>query len=529
MIKALDKIIGDKEQEVLPEYTQSSTKDFTLKFHSKEAEIIRPYLEEWAEAAYARQSKLFQFQPKGPLSIEVCFSSRDQAARTVGVPNLGALGVCFGRLCTLVSPREGKGHPFNWRRVLEHEFGHVMALQLSEFRVPRWYTEGMSTYLEDDSRLETDQMMVDAIAKGGIKPLEKMNEYFKGNMLMAYVHGRYIVEYIAKTFGWEAHLKALKLFAEGKKVEEVLPAVTGKSLADLNVGQITYLRDFYRRVPILPNLDAADLAKLEAEAAAPEATAETLARLARAQLRSRGGASRAEASADKALERDPKCADALTVLGLVAFGRKDFNAAKGFFEKSVQIAPDAGFSAWQHLGVLYKKEGRTSKAIAALEKARQVFPRYNGENNPHYLLPELYLDQEPPLDQRALAVWKDAVSANTTDSQAAKEGMKLAMKLKDWAAAGEFALAFFEIDPYDVEMHRRAGQVFEEVKDFARAAREYHVATALDEKDVDSWVGLGRMEKARGDREAAVKAVRAALEIDATHEGARALRKELGM
>src|SRR6185295_16425123 len=131
----------------------------------------------------------FNYEPEGPLSIELCYTMQDQAARTVGLPNLGALGVCFGKLCTVVSPREGgqgkNTSTFNWRKVLEHEFGHVMALQLSKFRVPRWYTEAFSTYLEDDTRLESDSMMINYIARDKLRTIDKMHEYFRENMLMA--------------------------------------------------------------------------------------------------------------------------------------------------------------------------------------------------------------------------------------------------------------------------------------------------------------------------------------------------------
>jgi tetratricopeptide (TPR) repeat protein len=69
MIKMLDRLIGDKEQDVAPVYSESKTKHFTLKFFGKEADIVRPYLEEWAEAAYESQSKKFHYEPEGPLSI----------------------------------------------------------------------------------------------------------------------------------------------------------------------------------------------------------------------------------------------------------------------------------------------------------------------------------------------------------------------------------------------------------------------------------------------------------------------------
>jgi tetratricopeptide (TPR) repeat protein len=528
MVKVLDKFVGDKPQEVPPVYMESRTEHFILKFHNKEAAIVRPYIEEWAEAAYASQTKKFNFVPEGPLTIELCFSLQDQAARTVGLPNLGALGVCFGKLCTVVSPREGKGgtEAFNWRKVLEHEFGHVMVLQLSKFRVPRWYTEAFSTYLEDDSRIKSDQMMKDAIAKGRIKDIDKMNEYFRANMLMAYVHGRYVIEYIDKTCGFDAHIKATKLFAEGKKLTEALQEATGKTLKELNDGQLAFVNKAFEDVRLRPTYDPPTVVALEMAARSADAPAQAVADFALAQYALRKSAA-AEALAKRALDKDPKCTDAINVLGAIAYDRKDYEAAKQRFISSTEVDPNRSFEAWRRLAVIYKKEGRTTKAIQAFETARAKYPRYIGPENPHYELPDLYEDLEPAQSDKALGVWRDAAKINTTDAEAAMNGLKLAMKLKNYQAATEFVEAHNEIDPYNGEVHRMGGKAYEELKQYKLAARELAVATALDDKDVAGWVALARVYKAAGDPVAARKAVESALEVDGTHAEAKKLKEEL--
>ena len=58
-----------------------------------------------------------------------------------GLPDVAALGVCFGQVITAMSPANGD---INWGMVLWHELGHVFAIQLSNSRVPRWFTEGLS-------------------------------------------------------------------------------------------------------------------------------------------------------------------------------------------------------------------------------------------------------------------------------------------------------------------------------------------------------------------------------------------------
>lgn len=517
MIVSLDRIIGDKEQSIPPVYAMSKTKHFTLKYFNKEAEIVRPYIEEFAEAAYERQTKMFGFEPEGPLTIELCYSFQDQAARTVGLPNLGALGVCFGKLCTVVSPREGgKDHPpFNWKKVLEHEFGHVMVLQMSDFRVPRWYTEAFSTYLEDDSRIQSDQMMVNAIRKNEIKDIDKMNEYFRGNMLMAYVHGRYVIEAIDKEYGFKAHIKAIRLFAEGKKVSEALQEATGKPLAELNKLQHDFVKESFKSVRLLPSFNKADIVKLELAANEEKATPQDIVNLAVANLGQRKVAE-AERLAKKALEKDEKTVDAINVLGLIAYQKKDYEAAKQHYQKSTTIDPARSFNAWHKLGVIYKKEGKTTKAIEAFEAARKSYPRYVGEDNPIHELPELYADLEPPQLDKALQVWRDGVRINTEDKDACYKGMKLAQKMKGPKAVVEFAEAHISIDPYKLEVHKFAGKAYEELKDFKHAQREFKVACAIDQNDVENWVNLARASKAAGDDAGAKEAAKRGLDIDNT-------------
>ena len=64
---------------------------------------------------------------------------------------IGALGACFGRVVTMDSPRARPPGEFNWGATLWHELAHVITLQLSNQRVPRWLTEGISV-LGGDAR-----------------------------------------------------------------------------------------------------------------------------------------------------------------------------------------------------------------------------------------------------------------------------------------------------------------------------------------------------------------------------------------
>ena len=110
---------------------------------------MREFVGPLAQQALDSTQKKYQFTPKGPILIEMFPQHDDFAVRTVGLPGmLGALGACFGRVVTLDSPKARPPGDFNWEPTLWHELAHVITLQLSKQRVPRWLTEGISIYEE---------------------------------------------------------------------------------------------------------------------------------------------------------------------------------------------------------------------------------------------------------------------------------------------------------------------------------------------------------------------------------------------
>ena len=95
---------------------------------------------------------------------------------------IGALGACFGRVVTLDSPKARPPGDFNWEPTLWHELGHVITLQLSKQRVPRWLTEGISVYEEKlgdpDWGREGELTFAAAYGAGEIMTLRELNAAF---------------------------------------------------------------------------------------------------------------------------------------------------------------------------------------------------------------------------------------------------------------------------------------------------------------------------------------------------------------
>ena len=114
---------------------------------------FHPTLPDWLRKRLRELTKRYGFKPSGPLQVEIFPDHGGFAVRTLGLPGLeGALGVCFGKVVAMDSPRARKAGAFNWGSTLWHEFAHVITLQMTNHNIPRWYSEGLSVYEEHNAR-----------------------------------------------------------------------------------------------------------------------------------------------------------------------------------------------------------------------------------------------------------------------------------------------------------------------------------------------------------------------------------------
>src|SRR5207237_2470508 len=119
--------------------------DPIVRMQKDEAPILQDYAVSLAHQALDTLSKKYQFTPKGPILIEIFPKHDDFAVRNVGLPGMiGALGACFGRVVTMDSPRVPTPARFFWEATLWHELAHVITIQMSNQRVPRWLTDGIA-------------------------------------------------------------------------------------------------------------------------------------------------------------------------------------------------------------------------------------------------------------------------------------------------------------------------------------------------------------------------------------------------
>ena len=175
----------------------------TMRLHPDEAPVLREHALPLARRALDTLAARYGHTVDGRVLVEIFPKHDDFAVRNVGLPGMvGALGACFGRVVTLDSPRARPPGTFNWQATLWHEMAHVITLQMSHNRIPRWLTEGISVFEEQRARPEWGREMelrfADALERGEVLPLAELNRGFMSGetIALAYYEASLLVDHL---------------------------------------------------------------------------------------------------------------------------------------------------------------------------------------------------------------------------------------------------------------------------------------------------------------------------------------------
>ena len=217
--------------------------DVVMRLHKDEAPVLQEYAMSLTHRALDTFSKRYEFVPRGPILVEIFPKHDDFAVRNLGLPGLiGALGICFGRVVSMDSPRARPPGEFQWEATLWHELAHVITLQMSNQRVPRWLTEGISEYEEQRAhsewRRDMDLDYAAALNRGGGIKLRDFNAAFQNPKLitLAYYQGSLIVEYLVSTYGDAGINKLLRTYGQGLDTDAALKTALNTDLDRMQAG-----------------------------------------------------------------------------------------------------------------------------------------------------------------------------------------------------------------------------------------------------------------------------------------------------
>jgi len=216
-------------------YAERTDGDLVIRLPKTDRELVEPSL--LASVRRSRDELDRHYGMKaGALRLEFYADPEAFSVRTVGVPSLGALAVCFGPVITFVGPFTGA---YNIDMVIRHELSHTYAIALSGGRVPRWFTEGLSEWeseLADPAfARESAELLSQARRAGKLRRLSELELAFiraeDGLMMeVAYATSAYALRYLGQTYGRDKLVAVLRGYAKGAHTEALFREHLGKDL-----------------------------------------------------------------------------------------------------------------------------------------------------------------------------------------------------------------------------------------------------------------------------------------------------------
>jgi tetratricopeptide (TPR) repeat protein len=249
-------------RDVIGGYTTLTNENFVLRMHPHEASLYGSRALALLDDAHRDIGDKYAMWPGHPVLVEIFQDQKDFAVRTFGMPhNHGFLGVCFGRVITANSPGSRAGASFNWESMLWHEYTHVVTLQLTRNRMPRWLSEGISVYEERAHNPAWGEQLTptyrEMLLDEDLTPVSALSSSFmtprSGEHLMfAYYQSSLVVEYLVAEFGRESLIGILKDLGEGAAIDDAI-ARHAAPMARIDAGFADFARN--KALSLAPGLD----------------------------------------------------------------------------------------------------------------------------------------------------------------------------------------------------------------------------------------------------------------------------------
>jgi tetratricopeptide (TPR) repeat protein len=366
------------------------------------------------------------------------------------------------------SPTARPPGDFSWQATLWHELAHVITLQLSNQRVPRWLTEGISVYEEREAReawgREGEMTFVRALGAGRTIPLPDLNAAFSDpeRISLAYFQASLLVEHLVERFG-AAKLKALvEAYRTALDPAAPIAPVLGEDLAGLQPSFDAFIERRYglaREAMVVPEGFEGALASAGTEVGA-------LARLADAHAGS--------------------------------------------------------YAAQLAVGEVLVGAGANDEARRVLDRALPLMPLPTGTIPARNLLAEVSVRQGDA--ERAKVELEAVLAADGTALDAARRLAELSQAPEDGPRMRRAAERIIAVNPFDALPHAMLGKLALAAGDLDTALREFRVALDAGPSDLaaahtDLAVTYFRAGRVTDAKQSAI----AALEIAPRYEKAQEL------
>ena len=438
----------------LSKFKTLRTDGFVVRMDQREAAVYGDIVVDLLLQAKSELCEKYHLELDHPIIVELFPNQQDFAVRTFGMPGgEGFLGVCFGNVITANSPKAER--PGNWQSLLWHEFCHVITLNLTHNKMPRWLSEGISVYEEVQRNPSWGQQMDPQyrgmILGGELTAIGDLSGAFLDppspmHLQFAYYESSLVVEFLVERFGHETLRAILADLANGDQINTAIS----------------------RR--------AAPLEKIEKDF-------EVFARKCAGDL-----------APDVDWEQPPK---------------EQLNPAdREALAKWLTKHPNSFWALTLHAKALLA-DRKWEDAKEPLRKLIALYPQYAGDDNGYLLLAEAHRNLDETEQERQVLNKLAAICSDT--AYAYGRLMEIAMEEEAWQEVVENGEKYMAVDPLLTRLHWQLGRANEELGRDEQAIKSYERLLSLDAPDpADVNYRLGRLLEHR-DPDAAKRHVLLAL------------------
>ena len=498
-----------KVLKTLSGYHVINTEHFTIHVDSDNDRLLGEYMAEYLEEQYDILVKRFGYEPQQRTHFEIYHRAKGLSAhkwfstRMVGLPWIQTIGASTGVIVALASPT-ATTPPYNWARVLTHEFVHVITLQQTHFNIPHWFTEALAVTAEGSERPQKwNELLAERVPKGEIWGLDELTQRFIRpesplNWQFAYCQSRLCAQYMIEKYGADSTSKMLDCYRRGLSTSQAIKEVFKVDQREFEVGYRRFLNDIVAQLGPIDIRKSKKASEIEKEYQANPDDSEAVAAYAWSLLIQKKRRTARE-MAEKALELNPnEPLAALTMARLEIFSRNYVSALTYLQSGLNREDPHSGILDLLCRISVYLKDYKNAETLYELGRTKY----------PHDLrwlrgavLVYLRTDQLEKLEP-ALKLLAKHDEAHLT---ARKKLAEIALDRDEFQPAADYAKSAIYIDVNDASAHQMFGTALAGLKNHKRAIREFEVALTLTDENkaliqlnlAQSLAADGQTDKAR--------------------------------
>ena len=512
--------------DMLDDFARYESEHFIIKYKEETDPGLGEYVANYLEDTYQQITDDYNWSLKKKTIIEIFPTHRQFAVRISGRPWIQTVGACTGRVIAMDSARHSPDlpyGPYNLGRVLRHEFTHTVTLAATDFRIPRWFTEGLAVMQEEAPRsFSWSQLLANAVRRDELFTLEEIDWRFIRpkkitDSTQAYAQGEWMVEYIIERFGYDTINQMIEAYYRGLTQPEVTRTTLGIDMERFDQDFKVWARKQVETwgFDLIPPENAM---MLRALALVSGDDADVQSRLARAEFEAENF-EQALTAARKALELDENEPHGLEVLCKVLakyISKEQSEAGIREYEEEAlpalrrlaKIDPNNWTAPRGLAGIALRRE-EYDDALDHLKTLQRICPRdpfsWSG-------LAGIYLKRNQ--DELALIQLMELARTNEHDPEIPGQIGRIFKRKGELGEARYWLGQALLIDPFGVELHEDLGEVSMRAGDSKAALREYRMLTKLEPEEPKHFEKAAFAAHKLGDKEAAGKFATKAVSLD---------------